>query len=113
MPRITKRVVDALRTHERERVVWDYEIKGFEARASTPHLAQTVRFKLQATQTARVAITLRLNSPTPPNGVVAMSRWECLSFEAKIRNILDVEPRRENHYSADRSLRSTRLRFCC
>ncbi|MDE0149044.1 MAG: tyrosine-type recombinase/integrase [Rhodospirillaceae bacterium] len=32
MPRITKRVVDALRPQERERVVWDDEIKGFGVR---------------------------------------------------------------------------------
>ncbi len=29
MPRITKRVVDALRPRDREHVVWDDEIKGF------------------------------------------------------------------------------------
>ena len=32
MPRITKRVVDALRPRDRERVVWDDEIKGFGVR---------------------------------------------------------------------------------
>ena len=32
MPRITKRVVDSLRPQERERVVWDDEIKGFGVR---------------------------------------------------------------------------------
>ncbi len=32
MPKITKRVVDALRPQERERVVWDDEIKGFGVR---------------------------------------------------------------------------------
>ena len=32
MPRITKRTVDALKPHERERVVWDDELKGFGVR---------------------------------------------------------------------------------
>ena len=32
MPKITKRLVDALRPQERERVVWDDEIKGFGVR---------------------------------------------------------------------------------
>ena len=32
MPRITKRTVDALEPHERERVVWDDDIKGFGVR---------------------------------------------------------------------------------
>ncbi len=32
MPKITKRVVDALRLHDRERVVWDDENKGFGVR---------------------------------------------------------------------------------
>ena len=32
MPKITKRLIDALRPHERERVVWDDEIKGFGVR---------------------------------------------------------------------------------
>ncbi len=32
MPRITKRTVDALKPHERERVVWDHDLKGFGVR---------------------------------------------------------------------------------
>ena len=32
MPKITKRIVDALRPHDRERVVWDDEIRGFGVR---------------------------------------------------------------------------------
>ena len=32
MARITKRSVDALVAHERERVVWDDDIKGFGVR---------------------------------------------------------------------------------
>ena len=32
MPRITKRTVDALKPHERERVVWDDDLKGFGVR---------------------------------------------------------------------------------
>ena len=32
MARITKRTVDALAAHERERVVWDDEITGFGVR---------------------------------------------------------------------------------
>ena len=32
MPKITKRTVDAIVPHERERVVWDDEIKGFGVR---------------------------------------------------------------------------------
>ena len=32
MPKITKRTVDALKPHERERVVWDDDLKGFGVR---------------------------------------------------------------------------------
>ena len=32
MPRITKRTVDALKPKERERVVWDDDLKGFGVR---------------------------------------------------------------------------------
>ena len=32
MPKITKRTVDALKPHERERVVWDEDLKGFGVR---------------------------------------------------------------------------------
>ena len=32
MPKITKRTVDALKSHERERVVWDNDLKGFGVR---------------------------------------------------------------------------------
>ena len=32
MPKITKRIVDALKPHERERVVWDDDLKGFGVR---------------------------------------------------------------------------------
>ena len=32
MPKITKRAVDALKPHERERVVWDEDLKGFGVR---------------------------------------------------------------------------------
>ena len=32
MPRITKRTVDAIKPHDRERVVWDDDLKGFGVR---------------------------------------------------------------------------------
>ena len=32
MPRITKRTVDAIKLHDRERVVWDDDLKGFGVR---------------------------------------------------------------------------------